>query len=231
MTINSTESEIISKYITFLESDNFPCVAAKAAAAKNQVHCIVAEHLACPQDDDRILKFIYDFVDTYRNSTALYHSVAVIFKGPEIIDEELFEKLLWMRLQSLANLDSELYDYDTRVDSNTDSAKFSFSLKEEAFFIIGLHPANSRLTRRFKYPVLTFNPHAQFEQLRDLNKFENMQRVVRKRDFAFSGSVNPMLENYGITSEAHQYSGKQYDDKWQCPLILNHAKSKTDSSP
>ncbi|HEY0054690.1 MAG TPA: guanitoxin biosynthesis heme-dependent pre-guanitoxin N-hydroxylase GntA [Pedobacter sp.] len=230
MSNHRADSEIIQEYIEYIASDGFPCIAAKAAVAKQQVQCIVADHLACPHNDEEILQFIYDFVDSYRDSDALYHSAAVIFKGPEEINEELFENLLWMRLQSLADLDLKRYDYDKRVDSNPDSGKFSFSLKEEAFFIIGLHPANSRLTRRFNYPVLTFNPHAQFEELRDLNKFENMQRVVRKRDLAFSGSVNPMLENYGTSSEAHQYSGKQYDDEWQCPLNINDARSKPDTA-
>jgi hypothetical protein len=230
MTNNNTDTSIISEYINYIASDGFPCIAAKAAVAKHQVQCMVADHLACPHNDEGILQFIYNFVDSYRSSDALYHSAAVIFKGPDVISEELFENFLWMRLQALADLDSKRYDYDKRVDSNPDSGKFSFSLKEEAFFIIGLHPANSRPTRRFRCPVLTFNPHAQFEELRDLNKFENMQRVVRKRDLAFSGTINPMLENYGTSSEAHQYSGKHYDQEWQCPLNIHHAKSKPDTA-
>lgn len=225
-----SEASIIQEYLAFIKADTFPCIAAKAALAKQQIKCMVADHMACPKDDKQILDFIYAFVDTYRQSKDLYHSVAIIFKAPEILDEDCFDTFMWSRLQSLKNLDAENYSYDQRVDEDPFSAKFSFSLKQEAFFIIGLHPGNSRLTRRFKYPVLTFNPHAQFETLRDLNKFESMQKAVRNKDLKYSGSVNPMLEDYGVASEVFQYSGKIYDKQWKCPLTISNAKSDHNSS-
>lgn len=230
MTDTDTNSNMTDQYISFLDNDGFPCIAAKAAVARQQVKCMVADHLACPKDDVEILQFLYHFVDTYRQSNQLYHSAAIIFKQPEILDEAQFDEFLWMRLQALSDLDAQNYNYDNRVDSDPRSAEFSFSLKEEAFFIIGLHPASSRLTRRFAYPVLTFNPHAQFEDLRTLNKFENMKKVVRKRDINYSGSMNPMLDNYGTTSEVNQYSGQQYDDSWECPLNIKNGKTKPDSA-
>ena len=141
------------------------------------------------------------------------------------MDEVSFDRFLWMRLQSLSNLDLKNYSYDDRVASDPHSPDFSFSLKQEAFFIIGLHPGGSRIARQFEYPTLTFNPHAQFEQLRELNKFERMQEVVRKRDLEYSGSVNPMLKDYGVASEVYQYSGRHYDENWKCPFNINNAKS------
>ena len=224
------DSELTELYLDYIRNESFPCIAAKAAVANHQVKCIVADHMACPHDDPAILNFLYDFVDTFRQSAKLYHSAAILFKGPGMVDEKEFDNLMWMRLQSLANMDSKNFPYDNRVDHDPGSAKFSFSLKEEAFFIIGLHANSSRVTRRFQHPVLTFNPHAQFEQLRDLNKFENMQRVVRKRDLAHSGSVNPMLENYGEVSEVYQYSGRQYDNQWECPLKPGNGKFNNNTS-
>jgi hypothetical protein len=46
-----------------------------------------------------------------------------------------------------------------------------------------------------------------------------MKAVVRKKDMVLAGSINPMLTNFGEASEVYQYSGKQYDKNWQCPLI------------
>ena len=46
-------------------------------------------------------------------------------------------------------LDAENYNYDDRVEADPSSAKFSFSIKEEAFYIIGLHAASSRQARQF----------------------------------------------------------------------------------
>jgi hypothetical protein len=51
-----------------------------------------------------------------------------------------------------------------------------------------------------------------------------MKTAVRKRDEIFSGSVNPMLSDFGEASEVLQYSGKVYDETWTCPFISNHSK-------
>ena len=222
---------IIEEYFAYLKTKQFPCIGAKATLARQQLKCMVADNMACPKDDHGILKFLYSFVDEYRNSEYFYHSAAIIFRAPEFMNERLFDELLWQRLQALTNLDVKNYGYDKRVEDNPSSAKFSFSLKEEAFYIIGLHAKSSRQARQFKYPALVFNPHVQFEQLRKTNKYDMMKNIVRKRDIALSGSVNPMLEDFGNSSEVYQYSGRQYDDTWQCPLKINHAQTENNSTP
>lgn len=222
--------EIIDEYLAHLNLKEFPCVAAKAALSKQQVKCIVAEHMACPNDDKDILQFLYDFIDEYRNSKEFYHSAAIIFKKPGYLTEEMFESMLWQRLQALSNLDAKEYAYDYRVNANPNNANFSFSLKEEAFYIIGLHPSGSRIARQFKYPTLVFNPHAQFEHLRETSKYDNMKMAIRKRDINYSGSINPMLQDFGEASEVYQYTGRIHDETWQCPLKINHAAIKRNTT-
>jgi FPC/CPF motif-containing protein YcgG len=222
--------DIIKQYLTFLNNKEFPCVGAKAALARQHIKCMVADNMACPKDDLTILQFLYDFVDDYRNSKEIFHSAAIVFKGPGLLSEEIFDELLWKRLQALADLDERNYNCDKRVNADPSSVNFSFSLKEEAFFIIGLHAASSRPARHFKYPTLTFNPHAQFETLKEDGRYEMIKAVIRKRDIAFSGSVNPMLNDFGKSSEACQYSGRNYDNHWQCPLNNKHAKINHRSS-
>jgi len=222
---------VIKEYFAYLHNKAFPCVGAKAALAQQHIKCMVADNMACPKDDHTILKFLYEFVDNYRNAKETFHSAAIIFKKPESPDEEMFDELLWQRLQALADFDAENYIYDTRVDANPSSANFSFSLKEEAFFIIGLHPLSSRRARQFKYPALVFNPHAEFEKLRQAHRYQQMKDVVRRREIEYSGSVNPMLKDFGESSEVYQYSGRNYDKEWQCPLKINHASIKYNSSP
>ena len=204
---------------------------AKAALAKQNIKCMVAGHMECPKDDVAILQFLYDFVDEYRNSSEIFHSATIIFKGPDLLSEEGFDELLWKRLQALEDLDKINFDCDKRVSADPSSVNFSFSLKEEAFFIIGMHPASSRKARQFKYPTLAFNPHAQFEKLKASDRYEMMKAVVRKRDIAFSGSVNPMLSDFGESSESRQYSGRNYQDQWQCPLNTEHAQNEHHSAP
>ena len=49
-------------------------------------------------------------------------------------------------------------------------------------------------------------------------RYEKMKTIVRKRDIVYSGSVNPMLTDFGEASEVYQYSGRKYDSDWKCPL-------------
>ena len=205
-----------------LEDKAFPCVAAKAALVKKQLKVMVAGHMACPNEDKEILDFIYNFIKEYRKSDKLFHSAVVIFPDTKIYSEEMFEQLFWNRLQALADADAEKYNYDERVDPNPESENFSFSLGEEAFFVIGLHPASSREARRFGCPAIVFNPHAQFEQLRVNNQYQKMKNIVRKRDIALSGSINPMLNDFGESSEVYQYTGRRYNNSWKCPYSSNH---------
>ena len=215
----------VKEYFDFINKKDFPCVAAKTAFTWQQLNCLVVDHLACPKDDAEILEFLYQFVDKYRASDKLYHSATIIFRGPTAPDEALFEELFWQRLQALSNLDARRYGYDPRVVADPSSPEFSFSLKEEAFFVIGLHPGSGRLARQFKYPTLVFNVHQQFEQIRANGNYEKLRDTIRGRDLAYSGSVNPMLQNFGASSEAHQYTGKAHDAAWQCPFRSLHANT------
>ena len=84
--------------------------------------------------------------------------------------------------------------------------------------MIGLHPNASRPARRFRYPTLVFNSHEQFERLRQDGRFEKMKQIIRARDEALAGSVNPMLADFGSGSEAAQYSGREVGPDWKCPF-------------
>jgi FPC/CPF motif-containing protein YcgG len=222
---------VVEEFQRFISDDTYPCVAARAALSRQQIKFLVADHMACPKDDNRILQFVYEFVEHYRASKTTLHSAAVIFRQPGMTTEEMFDSFLWQRLQSLATMDAENFSYDKRVSSEPMSSDFSFSLAEEAFFIIGMHPGSSRPARRFRYPALIFNPHAQFDELRTLDRYEKMKNIVRKRDILFSGSINPMLSDYGNTSEALQYSGRHYGSEWTCPLKTMHGTIKDNSAP
>jgi FPC/CPF motif-containing protein YcgG len=213
-----SDIDIINEYYAFLNARDFPCVAAKASLDRNQVRCIVSSHMACPADDVAVLQFMHNFVDEYRSSSESYHSAAVIFREPADTDEEDFDQLLWQKLNALSMLDKAEYPHDERVDSDPESPEYSFSLKSEAFFVIGLHPGSERKSRRFRYPALIFNPHAEFEKLRKFNRYEKLKSIVRKRDLLYSGSVNPMLDDFGNSSEVKQYSGKRHKSTWKCPL-------------
>ncbi len=223
--MQENENGMVKEYLDFLSRKDFACVAAREAVSRQQVKCFVAGHMGCPHDDSAILDFLYDFIQTYRNQKNRYHSAAILFAPTVVRDENMFDTLMWQRLQALSDADATKYPYDSRVAAQPESEDFSFSLMEEALFIIGLHPLSSRPSRRFKYATLVFNPHEQFQQMKESTQYDKMKNIVRKRDMAYSGSINPMLDDFGNSSEVYQYSGKQYSNEWECPLKISHAGS------
>jgi len=140
------------------------------------------------------------------------------FEGPRARDEREWERLLWSQLQALHELDRGSHAWDASVSSDPEDPRFSFSFAGTAFFVVGLHPASSRLARRFAWPALAFNAHEQFERLRERKRFERLRAAVRSREHELQGSLNPNLSDYGERSEARQYSGREVEEGWRCPF-------------
>jgi FPC/CPF motif-containing protein YcgG len=84
--------------------------------------------------------------------------------------------------------------------------------------VVGLHPASSRFARRFAWPTLVFNAHHQFDRLRAEGRYDRMQEVIRSRELALQGDLNPNLGDFGSLSEARQYSGRPAEAGWRCPF-------------
>jgi len=215
-----TPPSLVDKFRSFIHQADFPCVGAKSALAKGTLEIIEARDIRSNWDDRRIYHGITRIVQQYRRDRELFQSFAVIFDAPVDLDETEFEQSLWARAESLTNKDTWLgRSHDERVSSDPENPHFSLSFGEEAFFIVGLHPNASRPARRFERPVLVFNLHDQFEQLREQGRYERMRAKIIERDTALAGSPNPMLARHGSVSEARQYSGRNVaEDGWTCPF-------------
>ena len=197
----------------------FPCVGAKAALAKGTLDVMAANRIDSAWDDVRIHDSLLVFTAAYRAQPSLFRSFAVVFEGPDDLDEPGFEACLWKRIQSLSDKDVwRGHVYDERVSADPDSPHFSLSFGGEAFFVVGLHPQSSRPARRFPRPTLIFNLHDQFERLRADGRYEPMREKILQRDETLAGSRNPMLARHGASSEARQYSGREVGGDWQCPF-------------
>jgi uncharacterized protein len=221
MTTPSLADELLAeKFRTLINRTDFPCVGAKSALAKATLEILVARDMRSNWDDRRIYEGITRIIRAYHSDRELFQSFAVIFEGPTELDEKMFENLLWARAESLTNKDVWLgTPHDRRVSTDPDDPHFSLSFGEEAFFIVGLHPRASRPARRFERPVLVFNLHNQFEQLREQGRYERMRAKIIERDVALAGSPNPMLARHGTVSEARQYSGRNVlESNWRCPF-------------
>lgn len=202
----------------FLAKPDYPCVGAKSALSKGQMQFIVARDLRSAWDDLRIYAALFEFSERYRTTPALFQSFVLLFREPGDLDEAAFEALLWERLQSLTDKDTwHGQAHDARVSADPGDPHFSVSFAREAYFVIGLHPRASRPARRFAVPAIVFNPHEQFETLRRQERYAKLREKISQRDEALAGSRNPMLQVFGESSEATQYSGRAVDAAWQCP--------------
>jgi FPC/CPF motif-containing protein YcgG len=215
-------SEILNlsdEFRRLINQASFPCVGAKSALAKGTLEVLIARDLRSNWDDRKIYAGLERVIQSYREDRDLFCSFAVIFEGPIILDEKSFEKHLWARAESLTNKDTWLgAPRDPTVSHDPNDPHFSLSFAGEAFFIVGLHPLASRPARRFQRPVLVFNLHDQFEQLREQGRYEKMRETIIRRDIDLAGSANPMLARHGTVSEARQYSGREVGSDWTCPF-------------
>jgi uncharacterized protein len=212
---------LTERFLAFIDEDHFPCVGAKAALSRGALRTAEFSRLDDPSHDRRLLAALTDFaamIATRVSPETTVHSFAALFHAPFGTGELRFEHLLWHQLWRLHALDRMSGVRQARdVSSDTGSAKFSLSLAGHPFFVIGMHPGASRIARRFVHPVLVFNSHRQFEQLRADGRYRKMQQATRKRDRALQGSVNPNLADFGVAPEARQYSGREVGNDWQCP--------------
>ncbi|MGB3740282.1 MAG: guanitoxin biosynthesis heme-dependent pre-guanitoxin N-hydroxylase GntA [Pontixanthobacter sp.] len=220
MQIDQSEAEDIGGMLrTWIAEDGFPCVGAKSALARNTLEILVASRIDSGWDDLRIHRRLLDWSRESREDPEKLRSLAIVFAGPEELDEPTFETAMWARIQSLADKDHWLgQDYDPDVSPDPNDPHFSLSFGGEAYFVVGLHPGASRPARRFAYPTMIFNLHEQFERLREKGRYERMREAILDRDVALAGSLNPMLARHGESSEARQYSGRVVDDAWQAPF-------------
>lgn len=198
----------------------FPCVGAKSALGAGGLTIMEAGPLGCGRDDDRILTALETTADAFWRGGDRLHSLAVIFAPPGPGSERDFESQMWARLQALSDRDAMRgAPLDPEVSDDPDSAEFALSLGGHGYFIVALHPAAHRASRRFARPVLAFNLQAQFAALRRRGVYAKMHDTIVARDAVYSGSPNPMLAEFGHASAAPQFSGRYVDSDWRCPFI------------
>lgn len=212
--------EIHSAFRAFILDTAFSCVGAKSALNRGGYRLGVYHQMASAAATAGLARDLYTFVreQDALAGDAIFTTFVACFREPDGAGEEAFERLLWAQLQALHDEDRRYHDWDPSVSADPEDAAFSFSFAGRAFFVVGLHPASSRLARRFAWPTLAFNAHYQFTRLRAQGRFGRMQEVIRSREQRLQGSINGTLASFGERSEARQYAGRTVDEEWRCPL-------------
>lgn len=198
---------------------SFPCYGAKSAFNTKSYQFALYQTMADPEATMGLCYDLYNFVKELSKSNNSLSTFICSFLEPRTINEEQFEKLLWKQLQVLNKWDSKYFPWCSHVSPDPKESDFAFSFAECPFFVVGLHSASSRYSRRFSYPTLIFNPHYQFEELKRIGKYEPMKKRIREKDSKLQGDINPMLSDFGNASQAIQYSGRKVDpSSWKCPF-------------
>ncbi|HRD56192.1 MAG TPA: guanitoxin biosynthesis heme-dependent pre-guanitoxin N-hydroxylase GntA [Parachlamydiaceae bacterium] len=214
-------SFIHTQFKASVMSPQFPCSGAKTAFSQETYRYGVFKTLGSKEAAIGLLKAISCFIEERKTIGGEFHTFIASFTEATPANQPHFTELLWKQLQHIHDQDTQ--EWDVRVSSDPSSPEFSFSIAGSAFFVIGMHATSPRWARRFMWPTLVFNPHDQFEKLREKGDFEKFKQIVRKRDFNLQGSINPVLEDFGKALEANQYSGELLGHDWKCPFS---AKSK-----
>lgn len=204
---------------------SFPCVGAKSVF--NRGRCRIGHYpaLGSPAAALAVWKDLLTFSSAYPAPLDEPASFVAVFApaGPEVLHpggdaEEAFEQALWTQLQRMHDIDRHDYAWDPLVSHDPEDPAFSFSIGGRGYYIVGLHPDASRQSRRTPRPTLVFNLHEQFEALRQSGRYAGLKGAIRRRDVALQGSLNPMLDDHGRSSEARQYSGRGVEAGWRCPF-------------
>lgn len=208
-----------------ISGDDFSCVGAKAALNGSIFRIGFYNEMNAPETNAALARDLRVFAAEQNNSSSNFASFAAIFAAPVIENEKAWENTLWAQLGNLHEHDSGSV-WDSTVSSDPEDVNFSFSFAGTSFFIVGLHPQSSRLARRFSRATMVFNPHAQFDRLRELEQYERIQKTIRTRELKLQGSLNPNLSDFGTQSEARQYSGRAVEENWKCPFHASMRQTK-----
>lgn len=220
---HASDAEIRGTLAALVAAPSYPCVGAKSVFAHDDAEVVVFGQLGAEDATAGLLDALGQFSTAHPreigDAMPSMASFLAVFRAPLPTTEAEFEDLLWRQLALLHAADTA--PWDDAVSSDPDSPHFGFSVAGRAFFVIGMHPAASREARRTPLPVLVFNLHSQFEQLRASGRYDRLRDTVRKRDVRLQGWVNPMVADHGVRSEARQYSGRAVGDDWRPPYDLD----------
>ena len=212
-------------FYSHIAGENFSCVGAKAALRGEIFRFGFYNEMNAAEFNRLLALDLRSFAAEQKDAASNYASFAAIFDAPLFENENEWEIALWKQIENLHHLDGDAI-WDPAVSSRPEDVDFSFSFAGTGFFIVGLHPNSSRIARKFSRAAMVFNPHAQFDRLRELDQYERLQKTIRARELKIQGSLNPNLSDFGTASEARQYSGRAVEANWKCPFLARMQQTK-----
>ncbi|MDG3582280.1 guanitoxin biosynthesis heme-dependent pre-guanitoxin N-hydroxylase GntA [Galbibacter pacificus] len=214
--INLPKDKIVRNIQDFIVHKDHSCLMARSVMASNSLRTVILLNSSINE-----IKKLYLTIEQNRLNDSpdpnSFSTIIAVFPEINISDAILFEDFLWEVLYKLNSMDK--YDWDPSVSKKLQDNNYSFSIAGTAFYVVGMFPNSPRKARRMPYVSLAFNLHRQFERLRKMGAYEQVKKRIRNRDKNLQGDINPMLEDFGESSEARQYSGRMVKGQWKCPYF------------
>lgn len=116
-------------------------------------YCI-AGHMSEDGFDQAILNFLKGVTGDHA-APGNPNKAVVLFQGPDIINQEVFDQLLMQRMLALQQLDS-LVSNTQPCTSLSFSTGLVVPLHNQQYFVTGLHPAHRLRALRFPFPSVVF---------------------------------------------------------------------------
>jgi uncharacterized protein len=211
-----------SQFRSIITSEKYSCLGAKSAFNRGSYRFGVYKGMLDEGATAGLCYDLYDFLNDRKANANGENSFPITFVAAfsdnKIESEMDFHTQMWNQLQAMHEIDRHYHSWDASVSADIGSRHFAFSFAGQALFVVGLNPFSSRIARRFPWPAIAFNPHSLFRQMRKQNTFSTMQSAIRQRELALQGSLNPNLADYGVDSEAKQYSGVSANGQVTCPF-------------
>ncbi|MDQ6647698.1 MAG: YqcI/YcgG family protein, partial [Pseudomonadota bacterium] len=123
-------------FSSYIEQEDFPCLAAKTAIARDRVTFFHGSSIECPAHDRALLAALIDFAQP-SDSESPFRSFAALFPTSVSKTPQEFESALWQQLQRLHDLDVLQSPWDKTVSCDPGSPNFSMSLGGHAFYVVG----------------------------------------------------------------------------------------------
>ena len=212
-------NNILEKFKSFILEKDHPCIMAQSVFKMDDVIFHQYDTLGTVETAEKMYDHIRQYLQEYSFESNAFKTFLAIFPHLKINSEKEFETLLWQQLRQIHEIDE--HPWDNSVSSDPTSKDFSFSIAGHAFYLVGMHPGSSRKARQAPCPGIAFNLHWQFDKLREMGTYDTIRDKIRQNDIQLQGSINPEVKDFGIMSEAKQYSGRKVEENWKCPF--NHS--------
>jgi FPC/CPF motif-containing protein YcgG len=150
----------------------YPCVGSRSAVNQGSYRFAMYDEMCSEEATAGLTHDLLRFVAEQDEIEGEFTTFIAAFESPKVKDPIDFEQMLWRQLRMLYEVDRDKHAWDATVNRDPNDSRFAFSFGGRAFFVVGLAPSGERWARTFPWPLLAFNAHRQFRELRELLVFD-----------------------------------------------------------